>query len=475
MDRHIDIFIKNYTNAILQGEAAIFAGAGLSQTSGFVNWKDLLQNIAHELKLDIDKENDFISLAQYYLNESGGNRYSINKEILDQFARSGMQNATLNIITSLPIDTFWTTNYDHLIEESLSNVYKKIVDVKVRQDDLAANLNDRDAVVYKFHGDTSDVNNAILTKDDYEMFTVSHSLFITALKGDLVSKTFVFVGYGLRDPNFLQVLANIRILIGKSAREHYCFIKELKKEDYEDYKDYDYDLIKQELYIKDIRRYGIKAVMIEEYSDISEIFERVKKRYLSNKIFVAGSCREYGNWKSNDAYVFLNKLGYELIRQRNSVSTGLIEGVGPQLVSGALTRINEDKLRVDKYLTIKTLPLINGNASHLDKDAKKMFQDNMISEVGIVLFLFGNQFYDGVLKSSNGVLEDFRRAKEQGRYIIPVGSTGFASYEILLELEKDPIKYEYLLPYINDLKEEKDIDELVTLILRVINHIQNLN
>lgn len=470
-----NIFIRNYTDALLQGEAAIFAGAGLSCEAGFVNWKGLLRNIAKDIRLDIDRESDLISVAQYYLNEAGGNRYTINKEIIDQFFRKTNSTDTLKTITALPIDTYWTTNYDQLIENSLSNEYNKIVDVKIKQDQLATNLNNRDCVVYKFHGDISDANNAVLTKDDYEMFSVTHNLFITALKGDLVSKTFAFVGYGLNDPNFLQVLANIRVIMGRSAREHYCFVRRTNEDDYNCKEDYEYERIKQELYIKDIRRYGIKAVIVDEYSEIKSIFEKVHKRYLSNSIFVAGSCRNYGNWESTEAYKFMYNLGYKLIKTGNRISTGLIEGVGPQLVSGVLTAINEDKLNVEKHLAFKTLPLINGTATHIDSDAKKMFQENMISEAGIVLFLFGNQYYNGELKSSKGVMEDFYRAVEQNRYIIPIPTTGFASEDIFNEIVNHIDDYSYLTDFLNELETTRKPDDLVNLIIKIINVIKGLN
>ncbi len=83
---------------------------------------------------------------------------------------------------------------------------------------------------------------------------------------------------------------------------------------------------------------------------------------------------------------------------------------------------------------------------------KKMFQDNMISEAGIVLFLFGNQYYNGELKSSKGVIEDFHRAVEQDRYIIPIPTTGFASEEIFNEIINHIDDYFYLAGFLDELK-----------------------
>jgi hypothetical protein len=48
------IFIENYSKYIEAGKAALFAGAGLSRSAGFVDWRGLLKGIARELGLDID-------------------------------------------------------------------------------------------------------------------------------------------------------------------------------------------------------------------------------------------------------------------------------------------------------------------------------------------------------------------------------------------------------------------------------------
>ena len=61
--------IRNYTIAIRDGNAAVFGGAGLSRASGFVDWKELLRPLATDIGLDIDKENDYLSVAQFYRNK----------------------------------------------------------------------------------------------------------------------------------------------------------------------------------------------------------------------------------------------------------------------------------------------------------------------------------------------------------------------------------------------------------------------
>ena len=107
----IENFVKEYTKAITEGYAAIFAGAGLSRSSGYIDWKNLLKPMAEEIGLDVEKENDLVAVAQYYRNAKG-NRNQINQAILNNFTAETKENKNVNIITELPISTYWTTNYD---------------------------------------------------------------------------------------------------------------------------------------------------------------------------------------------------------------------------------------------------------------------------------------------------------------------------------------------------------------------------
>jgi ethanolamine ammonia-lyase small subunit len=50
LKKELQIFVGKYVKSINSDTAAIFAGAGLSVASGLVNWKDLLRDIANELR-----------------------------------------------------------------------------------------------------------------------------------------------------------------------------------------------------------------------------------------------------------------------------------------------------------------------------------------------------------------------------------------------------------------------------------------
>lgn len=133
-------FKRQYVKAIQEGYAAIFAGAGLSRPSGFVNWKELLRELAEEIHLDVDKETDLVEVAQYYCNEKRG-RSELNAKILNRFITESQENSSINLLAEMPIQTYWTTNYDHLLEDILRK-HGKRVDIKMVSQNLSTTLSE---------------------------------------------------------------------------------------------------------------------------------------------------------------------------------------------------------------------------------------------------------------------------------------------------------------------------------------------
>src|SRR5699024_1587520 len=176
----------------------------------YFDCKGLLKAPAMKLDLDVDEEHDLVSLAQYYCNQEG--RPEINKLIRDTFPTSLPLNENYRLLSYLPIDTYWTTNYDILIEKSLRENSREPL---VITEDKNMHLQSKkyDAVVYKMHGDVENPNNAVLTRDDYERYGITERvLFKDVLEGHLITNTFLFLGFSFTDPNFNFILGKLNAL-----------------------------------------------------------------------------------------------------------------------------------------------------------------------------------------------------------------------------------------------------------------------
>jgi hypothetical protein len=464
----IETFIKKYTKELLEDNAAIFAGAGLSVSSGYVNWKELLRDIANELGLDINKENDLVAIAQYHVNEKR-NRGQINQRIIEQFTTEARMTGAHTILAKLPIKTFWTTNYDNLIEQALKENNKKI-DIKIKASSLAHNVPKRDVIVYKMHGDISLPEEAVITKDDYEMYNKTRQLFTTALQGDLITKTFLFVGFSFEDPNLSYILSRIRILIGENQRTHYAFLKKVNRSSFSSDKEYEYAITKQKLMIDDLQRYAIEAVMLDDYDEIPKILERIEQKLNIRNVFISGSADKYGDWSQQLAVNLIQGLTAKLILNECKIFSGFGLGVGSFVINSAIQTINETKYRhYDDYLEINPFPF------QLTGDERQKFntsyRDRILEHCGIALFLFGNKMKDGKPVTADGVLEEFKIAKEKGLCVIPIGSTGYAASEIATMIKTDITNYGYLQDKIDVLCSSKDIDTIISVIVEIINAI----
>jgi len=417
-------FINSYVTEINNGDAAIFAGAGLSATVGFVNWKELLRDLAEEINLNIDIENDYVSIAQYHFNKF--KRGKINNKIVNEFTTLNRGTKNHQILSKIGIDTFWTTNYDQLIERSLEEEGKK-VELKIRNEDFSRNIKKKDAIVYKMHGDKNSPDEAILTKDDYDSYNDKRELFSTALRGDLLSKTFLFIGFSFDDPNLDYIMSRIKVLLKDNTPTHFCFLKKVSEQDFEEKEDYLYAKVKQDLKIEDLLRYGINTVPINQYSDITLILEEIEKRILRRNIFISGAAADYSPFSETSAKELIHNLSYTLAQKNYKIVSGYGLGIGSIVINGALDyKLNSSYRNLDDLLILRPFPQIQSGEKSI-KEVWSDYRQDMISNAGVAVFLFGNKILDDEIIDSNGMLEEFDICLKNNVIPIPIGVTGYVS------------------------------------------------
>lgn len=438
----VEEFVQAYSQALSDHSAAVLVGAGLSIPAGLVDWKGLMRSIAAEVGLDASKENDLVAVAQYHVNERGG-RQRINQTLVNEFSERAQLTENHRILTRLPIHTYWTTNYDHLIEDALREAGKR-TDVKITPENLATTLPRRDAVVYKMHGDVTNAANAVVTKDDYESYATipRGQLFSTALRGDLVSKTFLCVGFSFSDPNLDYIFSRIRVLLGANRREHYCLVRKVQRQDFGKLADFRYARTKQELQIRDLQRYGFIAVMLESFEQYTETLRRLERTYRAKQVFISGSAATYAPWTENESHRFLTLLGKRLVENDMGVITGFGLGVGPHVINGVLDHLEKEGTRnLTERLTLRPFPY-----AIADPDKRKSrwttYRKEIVSHAGVAIFVFGNKIgASGTVLMADGMLEEFKLAHSSGLLLIPVGGTGYVAERLHKQVSEDFSKY----------------------------------
>lgn len=460
-------FLREYIKAIRDGNAAVFAGAGLSRPSGFVVWKELLRPLAEDVGLNIDDEYDLTAVAQYVRNNAG-NRAAINSTILDTYGKDVSINENVSILTRLPIYTYWTTNYDHLIEEGLRDANRSS-DVKINYKQLSNTKRDRDAIVYKMHGDVDYAADAVLTKDDYAQYDRNYPFFKSVLQGDLISKTFLFIGFSFEDPNLDSILGQIRLLLDENIRNHYCFMKKVIKTDIMDDETYGYQKARQDLREEDLKRYGIQTIFVDDYSEITEVLRELESAILANNIFISGSADFFeGAWKRTNVEELAYKLANRLVAEDFRVTSGFGLGIGSSVINGALDEIYSNKYKhISEHLCLRPFP--QGIADEEERKTKwRQYREDIIKENGIVVFMVGNKKVGDKKVIADGCLQEYEIAKENGCVIIPIGSTGDAAKIIYNEIMSNISCNNELKKYYEIIGTETNTDKIVDAILGIV-------
>ncbi len=447
----LDAFFKHFVKAMHEGNAAVFAGAGLSKASGFVDWRGLLREIAEDLGLDIDQEADLIAVAQYHHNKQM-NRAKLDRLIVEAFTKDTALSDNHRMLANLPIDTVWTTNYDKLIEQAFAEAHRR-VDVKRTAESLQHPLPGRNVTIYKMHGDVDSPQDAVLTKEDYETYDLNRELFSIKLKGDLVGKTFLFIGFSFTDPNIDYILSRIRSLLGKDKGEHYCVMRWPEKPVKSKYKDakkyqeakarYDYDRTKLELRIADLKRYGIEALMVDEYSALTEILAELDQRVHLRDVFVSGSAHTYDPRGESQLDDLCLRLGRKIIENGLNLVSGVGLGLGGKVIVGAMESLYaKHYYDAGNRLFLRPFPQ-QAPAGMAMKDFWSKYRKDMLSKAGVCIFISGNKLETstGNVVEADGVIEEFEIATSLGKYPIPIGATGHAARKLWEKVNGNLDKY----------------------------------
>ncbi|MDV8021585.1 SIR2 family protein [Rhodococcus sp. IEGM 1330] len=428
-------FLRDYVAALESGDAAFFAGAGLSRDSGYVDWKGLLREFAEELGLDIDIEYDLPMVAQYFIDESNQQRGRLNQRLREQFDKAAPVTAVYSALTRLPIKSIWTTNYDQGIERAYENQHL-VADVKScgRQSTWVTSKPDASVAIYKMHGDIGDPDNLVLSRDDYDRYAYKYSYILDSLKAQLSQQTFLFSGFSFTDPNLDHVLAQVRSNYGDNSRTHWVLMK--RHQDGMDAK-------RQELWVRTMKRYGLETILLDDYDEIGALLVEADQRLRRRHVFVSGSATTPDPFGQDRLDDFGRKVGQRIIRSGRNLVSGFGLGVGASVLSGAAEEVY--RVQSDPAQRLRLFPFPQPSPGQpRDKQMDEKWRQGMLRTAGFAVFISGNRrSSDDSPELAAGVLREFEIAIANGAYPLPVGATGWMASELHRTVGS---RFEELLP-----------------------------
>jgi hypothetical protein len=267
--KHVAHFSKPLLEDLVNGRWLPVVGAGMSLNAKLPPpakmplWPELGKSFADEL-LDYSPTSVLDGISAYEheygrarLIERLGELLHVNR------AQPGLAHKEF---FTLPFDIVCTTNFDFLLENryDLERQNNRTVYPVVEEDQLSINIT-TGTLLLKLHGDVRHPRRLVVTEADYDAFLTNYPLIATYLANLLITKTAVFIGYSLDDPDFRQIWHLVASRLGKTRRMAYAIMVNARPGD-----------------IARFERRGVKVVNLpgtrEKYGDVlAEAFAELRE------------------------------------------------------------------------------------------------------------------------------------------------------------------------------------------------------
>jgi len=229
---------KDLTEQLSRGNCVAFIGSGLSVASGLPTWPDLLRQMMRwseaygvvlQDRADIEAliaDNEFLLAADELVQQMGNEKF--HRFISEVFRRPGLKpNEAHLLVTEIPFSGILTTNYDKLLESAYvmtHNGEHPHVFTQMDVAELSGSLRSGEFYILKTHGTADRIETVVLGKNQYRSLMHSNPSYQKVLDTLFSSKTILFIGFGLNDPDLLLHLDELQAAFAGYTGTHYALM-----------------------------------------------------------------------------------------------------------------------------------------------------------------------------------------------------------------------------------------------------------
>lgn len=273
-------------DSFVEGKVLLFVGAGVSTEAPKLLHNTLYEHISYLIG-NKDLTRPFPDVMEEYCK--GPERKSaLVQQIRDRidYIYSHLdlyQDATRfhqELSTFFPIDTIATTNWDTYFEDECGAT------AFVEDKDIAL-WNVAKRKVLKIHGTIASFGSIVATRTDYDKCgrRLQTGILGAQLKSLLATRYAVFIGYSLRDDDFLQVFNATRKHLADFHRESYFISPKVSDDDHKRLKHLNLTLIQTDgtFFIAQLKKHAqsIKSINTDDvYDDVDLLLSKVVDAHL---------------------------------------------------------------------------------------------------------------------------------------------------------------------------------------------------
>lgn len=225
---------KDLIEQIAKSRAVAFIGAGLSQGAGLPGWPQLLKQmmdwgeqngvtINHRDKLeDHIKRGELLMTAKALRKQLGKNAF--HQFMREEFLKYETKpTAAHQLLPKIPFSAVLTTNYDKLLEAVYVNPSIPSF-THMDYPELSMALRSGEFYLLKLHGTIDRIESIVLGTTDYREVIHNNRAYRQYLNTLFSSKTVLFMGYGLSDPDINLFLDELKSTFHDYTATHYALM-----------------------------------------------------------------------------------------------------------------------------------------------------------------------------------------------------------------------------------------------------------
>jgi len=234
-------FPRSFVEELAVGDVVAVVGSGPSVAAGYPSWEKLLDAMIQECEneapgMAVTRERRRELRKGHLLEVAGECTRLLSPAHYRRFMQKVFSGNAIGPhglherLASLPFSSFLTTNYDDLLEVALrKHRVGQPVDVFSWKNVamLADAVQRRRCYVFKLHGEIGDIESVVISQQHYHDLLFRNEPYQTALSQVLLSRTALFVGYGLRDLDLLLALGRHSTVFRGFSRTHYALLPDV--------------------------------------------------------------------------------------------------------------------------------------------------------------------------------------------------------------------------------------------------------
>ena len=205
--------IDRLADLAVQGKLVLFIGAGVCLGAGLPTWNGLLEELAHEVNIDVESDDwksiDYLTKADIIEKRlcSGGN--GTVGDWIAQRMDIGTYSLQHSLLAALKCKTVVTTNYDRCYENAFHSMKLSdspadkisVIPIKIRKNSNFSLL--------KMHGCISKPEDIVLTRKHHIRYMESNVALAGIVQTSLLTSHMLFVGFSLADENFHKIMDSV--------------------------------------------------------------------------------------------------------------------------------------------------------------------------------------------------------------------------------------------------------------------------